>query len=340
MVGGASDYGGRGGAVPANLVEWGGYNVDGTTWGWDANRNVTLWGTEPIEQILAENHVTAFFHGHDHEYAYEERDGIVYQCVPAAGFSGYGFDCYSVGNYTLEVLPSPGDLRVTVAPSNVTVAYVFSDPGMSDNGQVIYSYTIMPNGGDNAPVAYNQTANTTEDIPVAFNLEASDVDGDSLSYQIVTSPVYGSLSGTAPNLTYTPNPGYTGLDNFTFKANDGTKDSNIATVTLNIGGNAENSLLLTVSPTQASYARGQSVTFMVDVFNQLNSPLESTLTLTITGPSNYGYFDFQTINVTANTVGEYSFTWSIPNVSGKYVAEVGLVPAQLTAYDTAWLNVN
>ncbi|MGD0644668.1 MAG: Ig-like domain-containing protein [Candidatus Bathyarchaeia archaeon] len=339
MVGGASDYGGRGGAVPANLVEWGGYNVDGVTWGWNANRNVTLWGTEPIEQILMDNNVTAFFHGHDHEYAYESRDGIVYQCVPAAGFSGYGFNSYSVGTYTHEVLPSPGDLRVTVSPANVTVDYVFSDPGKSDNGQVMYSYSIMPNAGDNAPVAYNQTVNTSEDAAVAVNLTASDVDGDSLSYQIVTSPAHGSLSGTAPYLTYTPTPGYTGLDSFTFEANDGVKDSNIATVTVSVTAATGSALLLTVAPSQASYAKGQQATLAVNVFNQQNPPLNSTLTLTVTGPNNYYYFDFQPVSVSAGAVGEYSFSWVAPAVSGTYVVEVGLVPAQLTAYDTAWLIV-
>ena len=39
-------------------------------------------------------------------------------------------------------------------------------------------------------------------------------------------------------------------------------------------------------------------------------------------------------------VGEYRFSWSIPDVAGTYVVEVGVVPAQLTAYDTAWLAVN
>jgi subtilase family serine protease len=99
-------------------------------------------------------------------------------------------------------------------------------------------------------------------------------------------------------------------------------------------------LLLGVDPNLAAYVRGQSLNFGVTVLNQLDSSLNSTLTLTVTGPGNYYYFDFQTINVTANTVGQYSFAWSIPNVAGTYVVEVGLVPAQLTAYDTAWLNVN
>jgi hypothetical protein len=81
------------------------------------------------------------------------------------------------------------------------------------------------------------------------------------------------------------------------------------------------------------------VTFSVDVLNQLGPPLNSTLTLTVTGPSGYHYFDFQTVNVTADSVWEYSFTWNVPNVAGTYVAEVGLVPPQLTAYDAAWLRV-
>jgi len=98
-------------------------------------------------------------------------------------------------------------------------------------------------------------------------------------------------------------------------------------------------ILLTVDPNQAAYTRGQSLNLDVTAFNQLNPSLNFTLTLTVTGPGNYYYFDFQSINVTANTVGEYSFNWSIPNVAGTYVVEVGLVPAQLTAYDTVWLKV-
>ena len=43
-----------------------------------------------------------------------------------------------------------------------------------------------------------------------------------------------SYQGTAPNLAYNPNPDYTGPDSFTFKANDGTVDSNTATVSINV----------------------------------------------------------------------------------------------------------
>ena len=51
---------------------------------------------------------------------------------------------------------------------------------------------------------------------------------------MLTQPAHGALTGTAPNLTYTPATDYTGADSFTFKVNDGANDSPAATVTLNV----------------------------------------------------------------------------------------------------------
>ena len=89
------------------------------------------------------------------------------------------------------------------------------------------------------PVANNQSVSTTQNTPVAITLTATDADGNALTYSTVSGPSHGTLSGSAPNLTYTPNTGYTGSDSFTFKANDGTVDSNTATVsiTVNPGSN-------------------------------------------------------------------------------------------------------
>ena len=54
----------------------------------------------------------------------------------------------------------------------------------------------------------------------------------------------------------------------------------------------------------------------MNVFNQLDPVLGSSLTLTVTGPSGYGYFDVQPTSVPADTVREYSFTWVVPDVAG------------------------
>ena len=104
------------------------------------------------------------------------------------------------------------------------------------------------------------------------------------------------------------------------------------------GGNTH--LLLGVQPNQDAYVRAQQLTLFVTVFNEHNPALDGILTLTVSGVGEYCYFDFQTINVTANAVGEYSFDWNTPDVAGTYVVEVSLVPAQLTAYDAKWLEVN
>jgi RHS repeat-associated protein len=73
-----------------------------------------------------------------------------------------------------------------------------------------------------------------EDETASITLTASDADGDTLSYQIVSSPTNGALTGIAPNITYTPAENYNGSDAFTFRVNDGTIDSNDATVTITV----------------------------------------------------------------------------------------------------------
>jgi len=81
-------------------------------------------------------------------------------------------------------------------------------------------------------VAAGQSVSTLEDTAKGIVLTGSDVDGGALTYVVATQPVYGTLSGTAPNLTYTPKLNYYGLDGFTYKANDGLADSSTVTVSI------------------------------------------------------------------------------------------------------------
>jgi len=88
------------------------------------------------------------------------------------------------------------------------------------------------------PVAFNRSVTTLQDTPVGITLTGSSPQGFSLTYTVLTGPTIGTLSGTAPNLTYTPNANYVGPDAFTFKVNDGTTDSNVATVRITVQGPA------------------------------------------------------------------------------------------------------
>ncbi len=84
------------------------------------------------------------------------------------------------------------------------------------------------------PVANDASLTTETNTELSLVLGASDAENSDLTYSIVAGPSNGSLSGTAPNLTYTPTSDYQGADSFTFKVNDGTADSNIATVSITI----------------------------------------------------------------------------------------------------------
>lgn len=87
---------------------------------------------------------------------------------------------------------------------------------------------------NNPPVADNQTVITAENSPVNITLIASDPDGDQLSYSITNGPANGILSGTAPNLVYTPSSGFIGSDSFIFTVNDGQGGTASATVIINV----------------------------------------------------------------------------------------------------------
>ena len=103
--------------------------------------------------------------------------------------------------------------------------------GEVDSATATVSINVAPNL---LPVAEPHSVTTTEDTPVEISLIGSDSDSDPLAYSIVTVPSHGSLSGTAPNLTYTPNTNFNGSDSFTFKVNDGAADSAPAAVSITV----------------------------------------------------------------------------------------------------------
>jgi Ca2+-binding RTX toxin-like protein len=77
-------------------------------------------------------------------------------------------------------------------------------------------------------------------------LAASDVDGDILTFEIVTPPAHGVLTGVAPKLTYTPAENFVGGDSFTFRASDGRDMSELATISISVAGAALNHGVLTI----------------------------------------------------------------------------------------------
>lgn len=89
------------------------------------------------------------------------------------------------------------------------------------------------------PVATPQSVANTVNTPKVITLAATDADGDALTYSLVSPPFRGTLSGTPPNLTYTPTANFVGNDNFWFVAKDasGASAPALVAISLNPAGN-------------------------------------------------------------------------------------------------------
>jgi hypothetical protein len=133
---------GRGGIEVADLYEWGGKDRRGQ----DMLREKRPGWPLPIHALMAKTGVTIFFQGHDHLYARQELDGVVYQSTPNPAdpaYQAFNRDAYRSGH----ILPNSGHLRVTVSPDEVRVNYVRAflplDEGEGrTNGMVAHVYTI------------------------------------------------------------------------------------------------------------------------------------------------------------------------------------------------------
>jgi len=100
-----------------------------------------------------------------------------------------------------------------------------------------YAATLAA-GGQPRPTALNDTATTNQDTSVIIDVLANDTDPNNKPLIItnLTQPSNGTATLSVDNktVTYTPNPGFHGTDTFTYTANNGTVDSNVATVTVTV----------------------------------------------------------------------------------------------------------
>ena len=102
-----------------------------------------------------------------------------------------------------------------------------------DDGEMTISVTQPPV----APVAEDVSATTDEDEEAPITLSATDPSGDPLTYILRGRPDHGAVvpagSGAASRV-YRPDAQFNGTDAFTYRASDGTLDSNVATVTVTV----------------------------------------------------------------------------------------------------------
>lgn len=131
----------RGGAEASVFFEWGGANSDGSP-GFASKR--PGWPM-PIHDLLVAHQVSAVFHGHDHLYVHQERDGIAYQEVPQPSFAREGAtgSASEYGYASGTLLASSGHVRVTVVSTKAKVEYVKSRL-TGKTAEVVDQYLIEP----------------------------------------------------------------------------------------------------------------------------------------------------------------------------------------------------
>ncbi len=104
------------------------------------------------------------------------------------------------------------------------------------NGSIITKEWLYDGTGitNRTPYAYAQTVSLFQSSPQVITLTGSGVGQTPVVYTVITQPAHGTLTGAAPNLTYTPAANYSGSDSFTFLVNNGTSNSAPATVSIGI----------------------------------------------------------------------------------------------------------
>jgi len=171
--------------------------------------------------------------GSNNANTYTEGNGAVYAIV---GTGGVNFHALSGKASFTSVQQDDffGQLQVKITNSGNKLEGTFYRNG---NNAVLDSFSITK-AVNSPPVANNQAINVIKNTATPVTLTATDPNNNPLTYTIVSQPAHGGVTPTTingpPGRTYTPTTDYTGPDSFTFKANDGTLDSNIATVNINV----------------------------------------------------------------------------------------------------------
>ena len=208
--------------------------------------------------------------------------------------------------------------------------YTFT-PGDNFTGTLVYTYTVCDNGtpqacdtatltievlplpepGENTVTANHDTATTEEGQPVAINVVANDFDMESNTFTVTTNtnPTNGTVVNNGDGtFTYTPNPGFEGIDTFTYTICDDQTPAACDTATVTV----------TVLPDN-----GENDTYANDdAFNgNQGTPITGSVLTNDTDPEG----NIQTVigntnpangTVVMNPEGAFTYTPTNPNFSG------------------------
>ncbi|HNI43358.1 MAG TPA: Ig-like domain-containing protein, partial [Chitinophagales bacterium] len=150
-----------------------------------------------------------------------------------------------------------GCVQYTALPGTAGLSDVVTIIGCTANGvcDTAYAYITISNncGGtpqNQAPIAVDDAGNSDGGNAVTINVLAndSDPDGDPLSISSYTQPAHGTITVNNGVFTYTPNAGFEGTDQFTYTVCDDHGNCDVATVTINVTNNCEDTTYICSQP--------------------------------------------------------------------------------------------
>lgn len=163
--------------------------------------------------------------------------GVAFQASPVEGHFPSSVECdWSLGSQALRTAAAqlhhefadPGSFQVSVCVQSQEWL-----PGttLCDDITVVAMAPPAPNAPNLGPGAFNGQAMTSRNMPIQLILTGADPEGNSLTFSMVSPPAYGTTGPLvhtghdSASVTYTPEQGFLGFDEFQFQVSDGSSVS-------------------------------------------------------------------------------------------------------------------
>jgi hypothetical protein len=135
----------------------------------------------------------------------------------------------------------PGTEEATYTPTPDFVGvdeftFKVTDDHGADSETVLQRVRVAPADENAGPLCLSTGTAGSADTDINVQLNCYDGDGDALTYAFVDEPDHGTRSTPSGGfLTYHSEPGFEGVDEIRFTANDGTESSPVATIRIAVG---------------------------------------------------------------------------------------------------------
>ena len=213
-------------------------------WGYRPNHD--YYGTDEFSYILGQD--VHLYHFKIYVYPVNDPPKVDMQELVTTNE-----DCAITIEYRIsDVDTSSKDLSIeTVKPENGQITQlseaIVYQPAMNFNGNDLLTLVVSDGENTNSvdiqitvlpvndpPEALSQQIKMLEDSSQIIELQGTDIDNEHLTFQQLTDPLHGKITGTMPFVTYTPDPDSIISDEFQFRVSDGDLTSSPATVKIDI----------------------------------------------------------------------------------------------------------